>query len=127
MKTGVEFTYNLCEKMVAKGSEFSIEERRKIEFLLKTNKTIMQIAQELTRSRSGIGKEIAKNGGVRIYNANLAQERCENIKQIKYQKSQMHSKAQQKQIIDILDGVIDLRIQMALLLQRLNEFGVKIK
>jgi len=56
-----------------------IQERRAIQDLLDHGTDIKDIAAIIHRSKPAVYAEIKKNGGVRLYNAEKAQENCDAI------------------------------------------------
>jgi IS30 family transposase len=61
-----------------------LHDRQVIQELLDHGTMIKDIAQILERSAVAVGIEIRKNGGIRSYNAELAQERSDAIRQESY-------------------------------------------
>ena len=55
-------------------------ERRQIQELLDHGTEIKDIAKAIKRSNSTISSEIKKNGGIRLYNAQKAQDKSDQIK-----------------------------------------------
>ena len=71
---------------------FTIEERKKIEEKLKKKSSFLEISLDLKRSISGVRREIRINGGIEVYNAEMAQERALHVKKLHYEKSSIKLK-----------------------------------
>lgn len=72
-----------------KQTPFCLEERKKIEKLLRCGFTCGEIAKEIGRSKNGVVSEIRINGGKTFYDGDIAQAKAE------FKKKEKHKKAAQ--------------------------------